>query len=158
MDVTSGYSPFVGSPVFAMHIQYGTGTDFNTVWCIGTSAATGGAISYTFNHCGFKSIRSASGNTVLYATQADGTTENASSALDTVTGNPNGTDQDIILKVNSTTSVDYYSRKNGGALSSATNLTSNMPVANVNSLSFQVSNVTVATNATMTLFSASYER
>lgn len=56
----------------------------------------------------------------LYATQADGTTELASSALTTVTG---ADILELVAIVNGTTSVDYYWRKNGGSLSSVTTLT-----------------------------------
>lgn len=80
--------------------------------------------TFTGKHIGFKMTKVSSVTVNLFATQADGTTENASSSLTTIA---NGDTLELILVVNGTSSVDYYWRKNGGALSSATNLTSNFP-------------------------------
>ena len=92
----------------------------------------------------------------LYATQADGTTENASAALTTVAAFD---DLDLILQVNSTTSVDYYWRLNGGALSSATNLTSNIGRQNTTAyVTFQLTNSNTASATTMSVNTASYRR
>lgn len=78
---------------------------------------------FTDNHIGFK-ITTSGGVSTLSATQANGTTESAT-ALTTLVA----TDVvEVILVVNSTTSVDYYYRLNGAAsLSSATNISANMP-------------------------------
>lgn len=117
---------FVGSPVFSCALVVdsdataGTGSSF-----FGIGAVTVGAAghTYTTRHIGFKIIKTA-GVATLYATQADGTTETASSALTTVV---QGDELELIAKVNGTSSVDYYWRLNGGSLSSSTNLTTNIP-------------------------------
>lgn len=113
-------NPFAGSPIWSTSIAtlvINTGGSayfgINDI-PVGTSGHT-----YTAKHIGFKIV---SGN--LIATQADGTTENASGTLTAVVS---GDTLDLILKVNGTSSVDYYWRRNGGALSAATNLTSNLP-------------------------------
>jgi len=149
-------SVFSGSPSFSASFMCGnigtTGSYF-----VGMGNVTVGGTGHTFtnNHIGFKVTVSGSTAT-LFATQADGTTENASSALTTITN----TDWlDVIAIVNSTTSVDYYWRKNGGALSSATNLTSNLPTTATNRwLQASVSNNSTATQQTLNINSASYER
>ena len=147
---------FLGSPVFSALgvIMRIIGTDLQSYIGIGTIATTGGAIAYTTKHVGFKITRAASGTTSLYATQGDGTTETASSALRTVTTTD---DFDVIAVVNSTTSVDYYTRINGGALSAATNLTANMP-ADARDLSMLLSNVGVATASRFSIFSMKWKR
>ncbi len=118
-----------------------------------TVAATG--ITFTQTHIGFKIVKSA-GTVSLYATQGDGTTENASSALTTLAENDF---LDLIFKVNGTSSVDYYWRKNGGSLSSATNLTSNMPASGLfYAMRGAVSNDNTATAMTFTISSMSYKR
>lgn len=85
---------------------------------------SGSAITYTGKHVGFKATFSGSTGT-LFATQADGTTENVSSSLTTFVA---GDCFDFVIQVNGTASVDYYWSKNGGALSAATNLTTNLSV------------------------------
>lgn len=90
---------------------------------LGSPTPSGSGHDFTVSHTGFKIIKTG-GVISLYATQADETTENASGALTTLIDSD---ELDLIVKINSTTSVDYYWRKNGGSLSSATNLTSNMP-------------------------------
>jgi hypothetical protein len=94
----------------------------------------------------------------LYATQADGTTENVSSALTTLTG---GDWLQLIIKINGTTSVDYYWRKGATALSSAVNLTSNFPTDYTgNNIQFSVSNHggTSSSRFRFQLAGASYQR
>lgn len=150
---------FSGSPTWTCMFSPGTfGTDFSSYFGLGQVTVTGTAHTYTTNHIGFKLLRAASGTASLYATQGDGSTENASSALTTSIA---GDVFDLIIKVNSSTSVDYYWRKNGGALSSATNLTSNMPsLATELDYMWQlsVSNNTVASSSDWYVSSVSYER
>ena len=115
---------FAGSPTFNSSIMVNTiGTTGSSFFGISVVTVTGSGHTYTTSHIGFKALVAASVMS-LYATQADGTTENASAALTTLAAN---NILDISLKVNGTTSVDYYWRLAKGAWSSATNLTSNLP-------------------------------
>ena len=146
----------LGSPLVSTHIYLPTiGTDFNAFFGIsGSLTIDGTSITWTNSHAGFSIKRAASGATSLYATQADGTTENISSALTTLSAND---DLDLIIKVNSTTSIDYYWRKGNGALSSATNLTSNFP--GFTSYFFAgVTNMNVATSTIIDVAGVTYTR
>lgn len=144
----------LGNPTFSCSLNINAlGTDINTFQGLGTLAATGGAINYTASHVGFKVLRAASGTASLYATQGNGTTETVSEALRTVVA---GRDFDLIIKVNSN-SVDYYTRQAGGALSAVTTLVGSMPTS-TSGLTFQVSNVGVATASTMYTPFASWSR
>ncbi len=127
---------------FGCHVELDTiGTDMQTFWGLGSPTVAAAGITYTVDHIGFKVVRAASGTTSLFATQADGT-ETASSALTTIAA---GDSLDLALRVNSSSSVDYWWRKNGGAWSSITNLTTNIPTtAGVRTCSFAVSNANVA--------------
>lgn len=89
-----------------------------------TVAATGH--TYTDNHIGFKIIDPASnGNFFLYATQADGATENASAALTAIAANDG---VELYITENPAGGFDYRYCLNSGTLSSATNLgTTNLP-------------------------------
>ena len=132
------------------------GTDFDFFVGPANITATGGALSFIENHIGFKVTRRSSGTINLVATQADGSTETASSALTTV-----ALDDilDLILKINSTTSVDYYWRKNTSALSSATNLTTNMPSGIAQGwIMHIISNAAVASSTTALVSTASFKR
>lgn len=148
----------VGSPVFSCSLYFlSTGTDFQFFCGLGTPTTNGAGITFTVKHIGFKITRASTGTISVFATQADGSTENASSALTTITAG--STDSlELIFKVNSTASVDYYWRKNGGALSSATNLTTNMPTALSDFAQFCATNIGVATQTQIEINSASYER
>jgi len=156
LHITAGES-VGGSPLWSTHFEITLlGSDVNTFCGMGLVGNTGGTISYTFGHYGFKVTRAASGTASLFGTQADGTTETATSALRTVIE----TDAlDVIVKVNGTTSADYYSRINSGALSAATNLTATIPAATIDGRSaFSISNVATATNSIFIYYGASYER
>lgn len=126
---------------------------------IGQITVDGTGHTFTEKHIGFK-ILCVAGVQTLYATQGDGSTETASSALTTLV---NGDHVEVIAKVNGTagpTSVDYYFAKNGAALSSATNLTTNLPAAaqNENSCQFSISNQSTTGNMKINMTSASYYR
>ena len=147
---------FAGSPVFSCVL---TTTAFGALTLssysgLGTPTVGAAGHTYTVNHIGHKLIGNGT-NVQLYATQADGTTENASSSLATLSA---GTVFDLVLVVNSTTSVDYYRRTNGGALSAATNLTSNLPTALTIAAQFSVSNNNVANAVRVWHDSFSYQR
>lgn len=118
-----------GSPFFTTHFYTNVlGTDLESFHgiCATTMNTLSGSnrIVYTNRHIGFAMDRSSSGTISLYATQGDGTTETRSAALTTLTA-----DQCVQLycQVNGTSSVDYYWKLDNGSLSSATNLTTNIP-------------------------------
>jgi hypothetical protein len=143
----------LGSPSYSTMIQPQTvGTDFQSFFGIGLLVDNN--IPFSQNHIGFKILRVASGAINLYATQGNGS-ETASSVLTTFAENDI---IDLIFKVNGSTSVDYYWRKNGGTLSSVTTLTTNIPTGNMASLQAIVSNTNVATQTNISLKSFSYSR
>lgn len=148
---------FAGSPVWSSAINISAlGTDVHAYWGLGDAASTGSDIGFTFQHAGFKLVRAASGTASFFATQADGTTENASAALFTLAS---GTNYDLIVKKNGTTSTDYYTRTGSGALSAATNLTSNMPSDTaLGRAGISISNRGVATQTVALCAGQSYER
>jgi|GEM_PF-5722950 len=154
----AGTKLFSGSPLFSTRLAWksGAASTGSAFVGIGTVTTAGSGHTWTNNHIGFIFIGNGT-TTSVYASQADGSTENRGAALTTVDGGSNDV-LDLILKVNSTTSVDYYWRKNAGSLSSATNLTSNLPTANEDSIQFSGSNDSTANNFTFDVGSASYER
>lgn len=149
----------LGSPVFACKLLMnslvaasGAGSSF---FGIGIPTVAGAGHTYTVRHIGFKILKAA-GVVSLYATQADGTTENASSALTTLVDDE---EIDLLFKVNGTTSVDYYFRENNGSLSAATNLTSNLPTSGLSARgAFSISNNSTAFDFNIRVFGADYER
>lgn len=152
--IQSGYR---GSPTFAIRIwasglNEGSGAA-SAFYGIGVPTVNGAGHTYTMNHIGFKVIKTG-GVVSLYATQADGTTESASAALTTLTTG----DIDLILKVNGTTSVDYYWSKSGGTLSAATNLTSNIPTGDTDQTQCSISNNATAVTFNMRILGMSYSR
>lgn len=155
--ITEQGGAILGSPTLTISSisfqQVGTTVNYFFGLSNGVTVASTG-ITYTDKHIGFK--LTASGTTLsLFATQADGTTENASAALVTFVA----TDEiDLIIHVNGTSSVDYYYRKNGGALSSATNLTSNMPTGAMNYAQYSVSNVNTTQRSEVIILGSCWER
>lgn len=152
-------SMFVGSPVIHIALNCVTnGTDGMSWTFLGIDDPNSGftsAAAVTAKHVGFKIIYTTGPVATLYATQADGSTENVSSALTTLAT----TDYvELTAKINGTTSVDYYWRKNGGAWSSATNLTSNLPTTSVSYWSFGTSNFATATQNKIRWEAATYKR
>jgi hypothetical protein len=137
----SGNSAYTGSPTFTVrHTQSSAGLATYYMFCgLGAQTLATATMPFTFRHIGFK-IATAGSNSALYATQADGTTENASSAL--TSSLAAGDVLDLCFQCQGTSSVNYYWKKNGGAWSSATNLTSNFPTYSTDldsCASFQVS-------------------
>ena len=155
----SSFAIFSGSPIWscsirvvALTVASGTGHAF---FGLGDPTIAGvGGITFTDDHIGFKIIKTG-GVATLYATQANAATETASAALTTLADNDM---IDLILKVNGTTSVDYYWRKAGGALSAATNLTTNLPTTAQNATTYMSSNVNTAFDFNFINGNASYER
>jgi hypothetical protein len=153
--LASSSSVFSGSPTFNTSFNLSAiGTTGSAYMGLGLVTKSGTGHTYTTDHCGFKIIISGSVAT-LYATQGDGATETASSALTTFAD----TDQcDVFLRVNSASSIDYFWQKNGGGWSSATNLTTNMPDTASFQAQFSISNNSTATTNNIVFFSASYSR
>lgn len=144
----------VGNPSFSCCLVVDTpGTDFNAFLGLGSVSISGTAINFAQVHAGFKIIRASNGTITLSATQSAGT-ESATS-LTTLTG---GDTLELILKVNGTSSVDYYWRKNNGTLSSATNIATNNPSGLTSSSAFGVTNAGVASQTIIKVASASYQR
>jgi hypothetical protein len=145
-DTTPGYFgvsvAFTGIGATVLQSYFGLGS-------VGIAAA---GVTYTNNHVGFKITRAAAGAINLAATEADGSTETASSTLTTV-----AIDDviDLALRINSPSSVDYFWRKNGGSWSSATNLTANIPTVKTSLVTLGVSNVST-TNQEIAYLSGMY--
>ena len=116
---------FGNSPAFSTNMFFtGLAASTGEIYVgLGRPTCAGAGHTFTDAHIGFK-ITTSGGVSSLYATQADGSTETASSALTTLASNDI---IELVLQVNGSSSVDYYWRKNGSATSSATNLTTNMP-------------------------------
>lgn len=131
---------FSGSPLVSVGVCVQAPSDIpnNATAYFGINPVTvsGSGHTFTDRHIGFKLVKAA-GSISLYGTQANGTTETATSALTTLDTAYDIVD--LIFKVNGTSSVDYYYRKNGGSLSSATNLTTNLPTTNGNDYLLQFS-------------------
>lgn len=117
-----------------------------------TVGATG--ITFTDDHVGFK-VLVVAGVATLYATNAAGGVETVSAALTTVASNDS---LDLIAEIVSTGSINYYWRKTGSALSSATNHTTNIPTAAENVVRFAVSNASTANNAKFQVGGACIQR
>lgn len=145
-----------GSPSYSVGVytDNSIATIGSSFFGMGTVTIAGTGHTYTTKHIGFK-ILVAAGVASVYATQGNGTTETASSALTTITANDTIY---LTLKVNGTASVDYYWQKNNGALSSATNLTTNIPADADSLLQTSVSNDSNAEDLQLICISQSYQR
>ncbi len=123
-----GFNAFARSPVWYCSVSLKT-MNKNGDYYIGmgdVAIPNGSPHTFTNNHIGFKVVVDGVPVARLFATQADGTTENASSALTTVVTNDG---LELYAIENPTAGFDYYWSKNSGAISSATNLgTTNLPV------------------------------
>ncbi len=140
------------SPVIGWKVSLGlSGSDFTAFFTSAGATTTG-------DHAGFKIVRVASGDINLYASQADGVTE-TSSLLTTIS---DGDEFELIMRPNGTgslTSIDYYWRIGGGALSGPTNLTTNLPGStNDGSFVSYITNDAVASASEVEVFSTSYYR
>lgn len=100
-----------------------------------------GTFQNTNKHIGFKGVRVSSGSYELFATQADGTTENVSAALTTMSA----ADVLFLIWISDGTNVDYHFAKNDGAISAATRLTANYPAVANEDIMIGVANDDVAT-------------
>lgn len=151
---------FENNPTFSIIVVAdnisGSGSG-STYWGIGSVVVAGTGHTYTEHHIGFKALKVSSTTTNLYGTVSDGTTETATASLTTVT------DSDVlelICVVTGTSNVAFYWRKNGGALSSATNITTNIPSGtdNANRLKFSSSNNSTAVRFDWIASSFFYQR
>jgi len=155
--ITTSNTVTTGSPIFTTKIRIPTvGTTGTAYVGIGAITCNGAGHTFTEAHTGFKVVMS-SAVAALYATQADGTTETASAALVADMNDPGTNDFDLIVVKNSTTSIDYYYRKNADDLSSATNLATNLPTTST-SLQVGVSNNSSASQQILRIYFMTYER
>lgn len=146
---------YAGNPIFTCSFTFANvGTTGSSYFGIGTATAAGSGHTYTLKHAGFK-VLIATSTASLYATQADGSTETASSALTTITANDW---VDVALQVVGSSSVNYWWRLNGGAWSAATNLATHVPTSSSLGLQFSVSNNSTATENIVNVTTASYQR
>lgn len=152
---------FEDSPIFTLNLRVGNANSANASaagkswWGIGNLSVDGTNIDFDDPHIGFKILKVA-GVSSLYATQGNNTTETASSALTTVVADDI---LELIAKVNGTGSVDYYWRKNGGAISAATNLATNMPTGIIcNNLNWATNNGNTNFNNDFRVIASTYQR
>lgn len=153
----NNFSSFNRSPAFYTEFQIKTLGSAGEIYAgIGNVAVTAAGHTFTNAHIGFK-ILIVAGVASLYATQAGAVGETASAVLTTI-----GASDciEVYAVVNGSSSVDYYWSKNGGALSSATNLANNVPTGTADSVVFQgsISNAAVLTSTQITFSAASYSR
>lgn len=157
----NSYQTIKWSPISGLNYRV-AGTVFGFNVNISLIGATGGQyyfgagdindsgtnFTFTDNHYGFKIIASGGTNT-LSATNANGTTETATSLSTAIASSDV---LELIVEIVSTSSVNYYWRRNNGALSSATNHTTNLPAGTVGDvLKSAVNNAGNANNCKMLL-------
>lgn len=120
---------FSGNPTFSMTVFLqalnASGGSSDQFFGIGGPTITSSSITFTAKHIGFK-LEVTGGTAKLYGTQADGTTENATSSLVTLS---DGDTLDVYVSVISGTSATYYYNRNGTGWSSGTTLTTNLPTS-----------------------------
>jgi len=148
------FAAYGGSPKFNCSINTFVIANSGMIFVGIGMPTSGGTFLNTANHIGFK-ILITGGVASLYGTHADGVTEQATAALTTLA---NTDSLDLIAIVNSTTSVDYYWRKNGGAISAKTTATGNVPTANENQVGFFADNQSNANVVSCKVSGATYRR
>lgn len=149
---------FTGSPVWTAAFTVSSTADYNfdAYFGLGLVTVAGSGHTFTTDHCGFKILGDGNANTMtLYATQGDGSTETASSALTTLAANDA---VELMLKMNESSSIDYYYRKNGGSWSSATNLTTNLPNTASYRMQYSITNLNTAQSTVISVGATSYSR
>lgn len=153
-SVWSG-SPFFSVSLYMNNINLASGVG-HAWYGVGYATVAGTGITFPYSHVGFKIIKTG-GVMTLYGTQGNGASESVTSALTTVA---NLDYLELMFKINGTTSVDYYWRQNAGALSSATNLATNMPTGTTGAgyIQMGLSNVSTAVEYSIIPTALSYER
>jgi hypothetical protein len=122
---------------------------------LGNPTINGTTFTETGTHyCGFE-FKKVSNVTTVIAIQCDGGgTVTFSSALRTLTNNDY---LELFIKKNGTTSIDYYTRLNGGALSSVTTLSATLPSVANQYIKFASTNFASTDNFQIQLQTAAYE-
>jgi hypothetical protein len=115
---------FSNNPKIAMSIYLNCAGSLTGSWYggLGNITVSGAGHTFTGDHIGFK-LTTSGGVTSLYGTVAGGT-ETATAALTTAVLNDTF---DLRAIVTGSSNVAFYYRKNFGAWSSATNVTTNIP-------------------------------
>lgn len=109
---------FAGSPVMYANFHVATIPTTGTAYIV-----IGDSSGLTTPHFGFL-VDVATGTASLKGTCANATTQSKTAALTTLANTDN---VEVCAKMNSTTSIDFYWRKNGGSWSTATSLSTNIP-------------------------------
>jgi len=155
------YDIFANSPTFSAVVRIvssdsmgGQGTLFVG---LGTITTTGGGNTWSGKKfCGFE-FEKAGGSISVYARQNDGNGDGG--AISGVLTTVSDLDSiDLILKMNGSSSIDYYFRKNTGSISAATNIATRVPTSGETDAYFSVNNRSTAYDFNVAIVSASYER
>ncbi len=157
LGLTSAVDSFAQTPKYRATIStplVGGSDGPSAYFGMGTITVAASGHTFTDAHIGFKLVR-ASGATSLFGTVADGT-ETATAALTTVA--VNDTLEVLADVVTSGSSVNFYWRKNGGAWSSATNVTTHIPTSTSSTLQHSVSIGSATTTFEIACLAASYAR
>lgn len=148
---------YLNNPIFTCKVIFtsdaATGSG-NSFFGLGEPTVATSGHTFTVAHAGFK-ITKTGGVVTVYATQADGTTETASSALTTLVNNDY---LELALKFNGSLSVDYYWRKNGGVMSDATTLSTNVPTTGGSSVQMSADSNSTSSIYTFSIPQATYQR
>lgn len=146
----------VGSPIFTCHIANpgSYSSDFEFFAGLGDLQMDSNGINWVGRHIGFKIKRVAGGAWSIYGSIGNASSETVTGIIDTF-GSYVGLD--LILKVNGTTSVDFYVRKSNGELSAPQTITMSIPTVS-GSCSFQLSSAGVNGTMSICVDSASYQR
>lgn len=122
---------------------------------LGNPTISGSGFTETgVNYCGFE-FKKTTGVTTIIAVQCDGGgTVTFSGTLRTLT---DGDYIELFIKKNGTTSIDYYTRLNGGALSAKTTLSATLPSGGETHIQFSSSNKGTTDNFQIQLQTAAYE-
>lgn len=115
---------FSNNPKISLSIYLNSAGTLTGSWYggLGNITVAGAGHTFTGDHIGFK-LTTSGGVTSLFGTVADGT-ETATAALTTIVQNDT---LDLRAIVTGTSNVAFYYRKNFGAWSSATNVTTHIP-------------------------------
>lgn len=147
---------FANNPTFTCSCyMLGLGAGDGVGFCgLGLPTITGSGMTETGkNYCGFE-FKKTSGVITIIAVQCDGGgTVTFSSTLRTLI---DGDSLELFLKVNATT-IDYYTRLNGGALSAKTTLSATLPSGSEQYVSFITSNKSSANDMQIQYQCAAYE-